>query len=216
MIARPETLGLHSRAVSILVEQEVKFRLSSWDEGEACASAVEATVAEPRHFETNVLYDYPDRRLAKRDEAVRVRRVGDKAWLTWKGPQHGSGRIKRRRELETMLDDADAVEGILEALGLEEAFRYEKVRATYRTPGITLTIDETPIGAFIEIEGEPERIIELADRMRLDMSQAIKLSYPRLYELHRDAVPDAPEFMVFVGESREGRRLDYEDPPPTS
>jgi adenylate cyclase class 2 len=135
--------------------------------------------------------------LSKRDEALRLRRVGHDAWLTWKGPQRGSTRIKQRRELETLVEDADAVEGILEALGMEESFRYEKYRTSYRLGDAVLTLDDTPMGAFMEIEAAPELIIELAEKIELEMANAISASYPRLYERFRLETPDAPEFMVF-------------------
>ena len=183
--------------MTILLEQEVKFRLPAAEGGAAELEAVGAQVEKPRHFEQNVLYDYPDKRLVKRDEALRLRRVGDQSWLTWKGPHHGSGRIKQRRELETFLSDADAVEGILEALGLVECFRYEKYRAIYRVESAILTVDETPMGVFLEIEATPAIIKEMAGRLGLDMEDAINLSYPHLYALHRDTTPGAPEFMVF-------------------
>jgi len=183
--------------LTILLEQEVKFRLPSVETGLSYMKTLGAKVDRLRHFEANVLYDFPDGRLAKRDEALRLRRVSDSAWLTWKGPQHGSGRIKRRRELESLLDDGDAVEGILEAIGLVEAFRYEKYRSSYRLAEAVLTLDETPMGVFLEIEAVPERITELAGLLGLDMSVSIRLSYPRLYDLHRDETPGSPEMMVF-------------------
>ncbi len=183
--------------MTILLEQEVKFRLPAAESGAAELEAIGARVEKARHFEQNVLYDYPNRRLGKRDEALRLRRVGDQSWLTWKGPHHGTGRIKQRRELETFLSDADAVEGILEALGLVECFRYEKYRAIYRAESAVLTIDETPMGVFLEIEATPVIIAETAGRLGLDMKDAINLSYPHLYELYRDTTPGAPEFMVF-------------------
>lgn len=183
--------------MTILLEQEVKFRLPAAEGGVAELEAIGARVEKARHFEQNVLYDYPDRRLGKRDEALRLRRVGDQSWLTWKGPQHESGRIKQRREFESFLSDADAVEAILEALGLVECFRYEKYRAIYRAESAVLTIDETPMGVFLEIEATPVIIAETAGRLGLDMTDAINLSYPHLYELYRDTTPGAPEFMVF-------------------
>ena len=183
--------------MTILLEQEVKFRLPAAEGVAAELEAIGARVEKPRHFERNVLYDYPDRRLGKRDEALRLRRVGDQSWLTWKGPHHGSGRIKQRRELETFLSDADAVEGIMEALGLVECFRYEKYRAIYRVESAILTVDETSMGVFLEIEATPALIREMAARLGLDMEDAINLSYPHLYELYRDTTPGAPEFMVF-------------------
>lgn len=183
--------------MTIQLEQEVKFRLPSAALGAEKIATLGAEVATSRHFEANVLYDFPDERLSKRDEALRLRRVGDDAWLTWKGPHVGRGRIKQRRELETLLEDGDAVEGILEAVGALERFRYEKYRTTYRLDDAVLTLDETPMGTFMEIEATPERITEIAGDLGLDMAEAINLSYPRLYERFRLESPEAPEFMVF-------------------
>ncbi len=159
--------------------------------------SIGASLEKPRHFESNHLFDLPDGRFSKRGEVLRLRRVGDEAWLTYKGPFHGSGRIKKRRELETVLGDGEAVEGILEALGLTETFRYEKYRAVYSLDALTITLDETPIGIFVELEGEPEQILATSRAMGLDLDQGMSLSYPRLYDLHRQETPEAPPFMVF-------------------
>lgn len=190
--------------MTIQLEQEVKFQLPSIEVGVSKLAALGARVETKRHFESNILYDFPDQRLSKRDEALRLRRVGGETWLTWKGPQTGSSRIKQRRELETSLDDGDAVEGILEALGAEECFRYEKYRTSYRLDDAVLTLDETPMGVFMEIEATPARIAELAERLELDMADAISASYPRLYERFRLDTPDAPEFMVFSNDASPG------------
>jgi len=190
--------------VTIQLEQEVKFQLPSIEVGVSKLAELGARVETKRHFESNILYDFPDQRLSKRDEALRLRRVGGETWLTWKGPQTGSSRLKQRRELETSLDDGDAVEGILEALGAEECFRYEKYRTSYRLDDAVLTLDETPMGAFMEIEATPARIAELAERLELDMADAISASYPRLYERFRLDTPDAPEFMVFSNDASPG------------
>jgi predicted adenylyl cyclase CyaB len=183
--------------LSILLEQEVKFRLPSWREGIRRIEAAGASLQKSRHFESNQLFDFTDCRIAKRDSALRLRFVGDEAWLTWKGPHHGSGRIKQRREAETFLGDGRALEVVFESLGLEVRFRYEKYRACYLLDDVELSCDDTPIGAFLEIEGAPDRIEEAAGRLALSMSHALNLSYPRLYELHRIENPESPEFMVF-------------------
>ena len=190
--------------MTIQLEQEVKFSLPSIEAGTSKLAALGARVETKRHFESNILYDFPDERLSNRDEALRLRRVGSDAWLTWKGPQTGSPPIKQRRELETLLEDGDAVEGILEALGAEECFRYEKYRTSYRLDDAVLTLDETPMGAFMEIEATPARIAELAEKLELDMTDAISASYPRLYERFRLGTPDAPEFMVFPNNASPG------------
>jgi adenylate cyclase class IV len=93
------------------------------------------------------------------------------------------------------------MEAILESLGLEVRFRYEKYRASFRLSAAEVSCDETPIGAFLEIEGTPEEIAETAERLSLDMKDALSLSYPRLYQLYRAETPGAPEFMVFTRET---------------
>jgi adenylate cyclase class 2 len=183
--------------LSIQLEQEVKFRLPSWEEGIRRLDSLGASLSRPRHFESNRLFDFTDSRITKRDSALRLRFVGDDAWLTWKGPHHGSGKIKQRKEAETFLGDGQALAEILESLGLEERFRYEKYRSIYRWEEVEISCDETPIGVFLEIEGTPDRIAEVASRLDLDMSQALNLSYPKLYELHRGENAASPEFMVF-------------------
>jgi adenylate cyclase class 2 len=186
--------------LTIQLEQEVKFRLPSWDDGIRRIEAAGGTNIRLRHFESNQLFDYPDSRIAKRDSALRLRFVGDQAWLTWKGPNHGSGKIKQRRESETFLGDGRAMDAILESLGLEVRFRYEKYRASFLLGEAEVSCDETPIGAFLEIEGSPEEIAATAERLSLDMKEAMNLSYPRLYQLHRVENPGAAEFMVFARE----------------
>jgi adenylate cyclase class 2 len=187
--------------LTIQLEQEVKFRLPSWDEGIRRIEAAGGTTLRPRHFESNQLFDYADSRIAKRDSALRLRFVGDQAWLTYKGPNHGSGRIKQRRESETFLGDGRAMESILESLGLEVRFRYEKYRASYLLNEAEVSCDETPIGVFVEIEGSPDEIARIAESLFLDMKDALSQSYPRLYQLHRQEYPGASEFMVFAREN---------------
>lgn len=186
--------------MTIQLEQEVKFRLPSWDDGIRRIEAAGATNTCPRHFESNQLFDHSDSRIGKRDSVLRLRFVGDQAWLTYKGPNHGSGKIKQRRESETFLGDGRAMEAILESMGLEVRFRYEKYRASFRLSEAEVCCDETPIGAFLEIEGSPEEIARIAERLSLDMKDAMSLSYPRLYQLHRAENPGASEFMVFARE----------------
>lgn len=188
--------------MTIQLEQEVKFRIPSWDDGIRRIEAAGGIAIRPRHFESNQLFDFPDSRIAKRDSALRLRFVGDQAWLTYKGPNHGSGKIKQRRESETFLGDGRAMEAILESLALEVRFRYEKYRASFRLSEAEVSCDDTPIGAFLEIEGSPEEIARTAERLSLDMKDAMNLSYPRLYQLHRAENPGASEFMVFTRETQ--------------
>ena len=66
---RRSTLLIH---VTIQLEQEVKFQLPSIEVGASKLVALGARVETKRHFESNILYDFTDGRLSKRDEALRL------------------------------------------------------------------------------------------------------------------------------------------------
>jgi adenylate cyclase class 2 len=184
------------------LEREVKFRIATWEEGERRLADGGAQVRLPRYFETNSLFDFPKQLLERKGEALRVRLARGRAWLTYKGPVYGTGRVKQRKEYETALDDARAVGEILRVLGLSECFVYEKYRAVYSMEEMTIYLDEAPMGVYLELEGSAERIESVADKLGLVMEEAITLTYPRLYQLYRDEVPRAPEFMIFPEDKR--------------
>jgi adenylate cyclase class 2 len=183
--------------LSFLLEKEVKFKIASWEEGERRLASLGARLRVPRYFEGNALFDFPTRLLEKRGEALRLRRARGEAWLTHKGPVHGSGRIKQRKEYETALDDAHAMEEMLCSLGLSECFVYEKYRAVYEMDGLVVNLDEAPMGCYLELEGTTEQIEKVAERLGFRIEDAISRTYPRLYELYRDDNPQAPKNMVF-------------------
>jgi predicted adenylyl cyclase CyaB len=163
-----------------------------------------AELKRPRYFEQNVLFDFAPPVLEKRDAALRLRRARNRAWLTYKGADQGGGRIKQREEYETELEDARAMEDILRSVGFIERFRYEKYRAVYSIGRVEVSLDEAPMGFYLELEGSPQEIESLARRMGFRMADGITATYPRLYQMYRDRRPRAPRFMVFP-EKKESR-----------
>ena len=72
---------------------------------------------------------------------------------------------------------------ILERLGFAPVFRYDKYRTEFRSgrgPGIA-TLDETPIGVFVELEGSPAWIDRTARRLGFSEKHYITMSYGQLY-----------------------------------
>ena len=57
---------------------------------------------------------------------------------------------------------------ILENLGYRQVFRYQKYRESWRHRGQEIEIDETPIGCFLEIEGD-----EAVDRLERHQAHSV-------------------------------------------
>jgi adenylate cyclase, class 2 len=155
----------------------------------------------PLHFESNDLYDDSQGRLASSGCTLRLRRANNDTILTFKGPARFESGVKRRREDETSVTDGEAVEAILAGLGLTRRFRYEKRREEWKLEDCVIALDQTPIGDFVEIEGDPIQIRRVVSSLELDSSEAIPYSYAKLYALRRQKDPALPSDMVFPPET---------------
>src|SRR5581483_8162673 len=135
-----------------------------------------------RQFESNTLYDTLDQQLRNKQMLLRLRQVGDKSILTWKGPNI-VGPHKNRPEAETRIESAETMARIFHHVGFEPAFRYEKYRTEFGAAGApgVVTFDETPIGNFIELEGPGEWIDKTAGLLGFSPDQYILDSYGKLY-----------------------------------
>ena len=151
----------------------------------------------PRHAESNVLFDDASGRLAASGCALRLRLAEGKAILTFKGPARFASGIKTREERETAVGDGREAEAILAGLGFSPRFRYEKFREEWTLPGCAVALDETPIGSFVEIEGDPPAIRRAVAALELDFAAALPYSYAGLYARRRKEDPSLPPDMVF-------------------
>ncbi len=113
---------------------------------------------------------------------VRVRAVGGKGLLTYKGPEE-AGKYKDREELEVDVPDAGKLSEILGRLDFVPAFRYEKYRTEFQRRGEkgVATLDETPIGVWLELEGAPGWIDRSARRLGFSEADYSTASYYGLY-----------------------------------
>ena len=180
------------------VETEIKIRIGDAAAGRTAIERVGAVPATGRLFEANMVYDTPDGQIRGRGQLLRLRQVGDRCVLTWKGPA-ANGKHKSREETEVLVSDCDAFSRILASLGYVPIFRYEKYRTEFtdpHSPGV-ITLDETPIGCFLELEGTPEWIDSTAERMGFTEHDYLTLSYGALYAHYRAATPGASAWMVF-------------------
>ena len=157
-------------------------------------------VTQARSFEVNLIFDTPDRQLTKVGRLLRLRFQNGNALLTFKGPAH-KGAYKVRQETETPVADGEAMKQILEELGFQVIFRYEKYRTCYRREGQAgeVVLDETPIGTYLELEGPPGWIDAVAQELGYQSSDYITATYAELYREARHRLGLKPEWMVFSG-----------------
>jgi len=183
------------------IETEIKFRV---DDPAVLAARLEAAgfrLETPREFESNVLYDTPDRQMRARTEILRIRRYAGRWTVTHKRiPDSGVGedRHKHRVETETEVADGQVLGDVFLALGLVAAFRYEKWRSEWADGEGHCVVDETPIGNFAELEGKAEWIDRTAARLGVSPAEYMTLSYGRLFEQWRTQHNSTAQHLTFA------------------
>jgi adenylate cyclase class 2 len=174
------------------IEIEKKYRLTSEQHERLTHRLRErGVIHEGEEFEENTLY--AGGQLDLRRQVLRLRRVGARAILTFKERYPSEAAIKHQREDETIVEDAQAMAAILEALGYKPSLVYEKRRTTYRLKEVELVIDELPFGLFMEIEGEEQAIIEIEKLLDLTEVEAEMASYPELAQRSGEKCGDMTE-----------------------
>lgn len=158
--------------------------------------------AEPVHpmaREVNLLLDTDDGCLQDAGKILRLRHYGSRHILTFKGPAVYYGPVKERPEHETEIENTERMLEILDHLGLRAVARYEKDREMWLVDEISVVLDHTPMGDFVEVEGPRERLQTAARSLGLDPSTSVKGSYLSLWREHRSRYPEKnlPVDMVF-------------------
>ena len=179
------------------VETEVKIKIEAI-EGfvDYLLSRGAARVSE-RSFEDNILFDFPDGSLEKARCILRVRSVGGRGILTYKGAPRPDVIFKSREELETCVESPETAIVILERIGMTRGFRYQKYRQEFALDGVHVAVDETPVGYYAELEGTEEDILNLAEKLGIEKSCFIRKSYRALYLDYCRERTIAPQSMVW-------------------
>ena len=162
------------------VEREIKLRFSSAEEARAAVLAAGCTPLLCRRLQEDVLLDTETEELRRRRCVLRVRVESGKSRITFKGPVQPSA-MKVREEVETVVGDGEVLLRVLREIGLHEWFRYEKYREEFSHENVTVAIDETPVGVFVEIEGSEDGITAMAEALGRTPSDYVLDSYRGLF-----------------------------------
>lgn len=180
------------------IETEVKLAVGDREQAARRLTDAGFRISREREFESNTIYDTPDRQLGQKRMLLRLRQAGDRGILTWKGPEE-PGRYKARPERETSVGSIGTMAEILHRLGYQNVFKYEKYRTEFQRAGEegSAVLDETPIGNYLELEGPGEWIDAVAAQLGFTSSDYILDSYGRLYQQWCDRKDVQPKDMVF-------------------
>jgi adenylate cyclase, class 2 len=173
------------------LEVEVKLRVRNVRTLRNRLAALGWTENVARSLEENWTFDFPDQQLRRRGQLLRIRQFANQCLLTFKGPpvnsEHTSEHFKIREELETEVQNCQSLRLVLERIGMAVTFRYQKFRTFYSRPLIgqnpraSLTLDETPIGGYLEIEGSENDIERIAAELGYRKEDFITESYIALF-----------------------------------
>jgi adenylate cyclase class 2 len=166
-----------------MFEVEMKFPALDAAALEERLRRLGAREAEARS-EVDVYFNAPDRDFARTDEALRLRRIGETNFVTYKGPKLDA-RTKTRAEIEVAFADgaksADDFAQLLTRLGYRATAEVRKERRrfhlTWEGLSFEISLDSVAeVGSFVEVE-------ILADQEGLEPARAALLRLAEALEL---------------------------------
>lgn len=186
-------------------EVEIKFQIEDLRRLGRQLKAAGFRLKTRRTHEMNTLFDLSGQTLRNKGELLRLRQYGPEWTLTHKAKAI-SKRHKTRVELETKIKDGPQMRAILEAVGFQPTFVYEKFRAEWSDGVGDAVVDETPIGNVGEIEGPPRWIDRTAKALQITPTQYITKSYAELFFDWKKTTGSAATEMTFRAVRRTSKR----------
>jgi adenylate cyclase class 2 len=186
------------------IDVEVEVKLPCDDVSCLTDAGLVLESVKERYFEDNWVYALPDGKLRK-GQYLRIRYVGNgngsgrrrEGVLTYKGKSKRESDASKRKnkgkkvreEIETTIGKPTKLVKIFKRLGLRRSFRYQKMRSVYRihldeNRSILAMFDETPIGNFLELEGDTDTIEVVARKLGYKKRDYISDSYVEMQLAH--------------------------------
>jgi adenylate cyclase class 2 len=174
-------------------------------------------VSRGRVHELNTLFDTPDSGFRRSGRLLRFRqqtpapgnnvRGGPaSAILTAKAPplpRPASSTATKKRWYKEVQENEERVKNprrlsqALKGLGFRPGFRYEKYRTSFHLNSLHIDLDETPVGAFLELEGMPTAINRTARALGFSPKDYIRATYWTLYAADCRRRHRKPQKMLF-------------------
>lgn len=170
-----------------MFEVEQKFHIAAADELRGRIASLGGDIGPPEK-QLDQYYAHPARDFAQTDEALRIRRVGDEAYVTYKGAKTDPT-TKTRREIELPLSGgakgAERFAELLEILGFRPVATVAKSRrralVRWHDHEVEVALDDVEdVGQFVELELQAEEqdvpraqacLASLANELGVDRSE---------------------------------------------
>jgi adenylate cyclase class 2 len=184
-----------------MLEIEMKFAVPDFGPVQKMLESWQAR-PEPPIDEADHYFNAPDRDFSRTDEAMRLRRIGERNLITYKGPKQ-PGPAKTRTEIEVPLERGDAAADgfcqLVQKLGYRPTAVVRKRRAIwhFQRDGFDLQacldhVDE--VGRFVEVEivAPPEQRAAAEQSLQkiaaeLGLRQSERRSYLEMLLARREA-----------------------------
>lgn len=164
-------------------EIEVKLPLADFREIKKILKGLRAKKKYRETLERNLLFDHKSLGLKERDWVLRLRQFGRKNLLTLKTKTTGKKGFKVREEINLYIEDFEKMKEVFKKMGFSEVFYYEKYREEYELNGLSISLDKTPVGNYVEIEGDYKKIEGFLKKIGVKIEQTLSLSYFQLFRL---------------------------------
>jgi adenylate cyclase, class 2 len=177
-----------------VLEVEVKFAVNDFAPLEA-ALAARGIAIQPARHDSDHYFNAPDRDFAKTDEAFRVRSIGRKNFVTYKGPKVDAT-TKTRLEIEVPIADGEEAardfRRLMTCLHFRPVAVVQKARrvAEFTRDGfdVQATLDDVQgVGRYAELEvvapeeqADAAKAVVLTVAAELELTQSERRSYLQL------------------------------------
>ena len=130
-----------------------------------------------------------EERLKKEGSFIRLRKLGDKIELCFKGPKQDS-KFKIREEIQITSNNFDYTLELFKRLGFAITSETKKHRESYTYSGVNFEIDTYPgLPSFLEIEAPTEEEVKkYVETLGFNMEQATNMSGKDVVEYYKNKI----------------------------
>ncbi|MDP3027089.1 MAG: class IV adenylate cyclase [Nanoarchaeota archaeon] len=113
---------------------------------------------------------------------LRIREEEGNNFLTFKGKKLNE-KYNSREEIEVKVDNSQALENLLNSLGYNVNFYYEKMRAKFELNNCAVCLDKLSDEYYLEVEGSEKDISEVIDFFGLSNKPLEERSYQEIMQM---------------------------------